>query len=438
MKGLNRGRHHAMRILFLSHFIPHPPTGGASLRNFNLIKQLACGNELHLLTFTQTNRHPTTEHIERSRQALASYCRQIEIVDVPSDRSRLRWCALLALNAFAPQPYSAWRFRSRRMLEAIDWHLDRFRYDLVHVDTIALAGYLPHLRGLPAVLNHHNVESALLLRRAATERNPAVRAYIALQGWKLRRAETRALTAFDGNIAVSALDKAELSARAPTANITVIPNGTDTRFFRPQPADESGPSLVFAGTMAWYPNADAMEFFARKIWPLIKRRVPGVTMNLIGASPPAEVRRLGERDPSFRVLGFVDDVRPYIAQAAVYVVPIRVGGGTRLKILDAMAMGKAIVSHPIGAEGLDLAQDKEILIAAEPERFAQQVVALLHDRSRRQQLARAARARAVASYAWDRIAPRLERCYRDVTAARHGTGRQSAATAHAGPPNEHA
>lgn len=300
------------------------------------------------------------------------------------------------------------------MEQAIEDQIARHTFDIVHVDTIALAGYLKNLNGLPAVLNHHNVESTLLLRRAATEKNPATRAYIGLQGRKLRRTEQRALSAFDGNISVSDLDGQELSELNPKATICVVPNGTDTEFFKPIDGVDEDLSLVFAGSMAWYPNGDAMILFGEKIWPLIKRELPDIQMNLIGSRAPAEVVKLGQVDSQFKVLGFVDDVRPTIARAAVYVVPIRVGGGTRLKILDAMAMGKAIVSHPIGAEGLDVTDGKDIVIAEEPELFAKRVVELVRDVKSRQLISAQARKSVVEKYSWSTIIPKMEQFYQEI------------------------
>lgn len=404
-----------MRILFVSHFIPHPPTGGASLRNFNIVKELSRNNSVHLVTFTQRDRHPTRERIEKSREVLKEYCKEITIVEVPSDNSALRWYSMLGLNLLSREPYSAWRFWSPKMVQAIQEQINKHKFDIVHVDTIALAGYLKSLNGLPAVLNHHNVESTLLLRRAATERNPATRAYIGLQGQKLRRAEQQALSAFDGNISVSDLDGRELAELNPAATICVVPNGTDTDFFKPIDGVEVDLSLVFAGSMAWYPNGDAMILFGEKVWPLIKRELPDITMNLIGSRAPAEVVKLGETDSQFKVLGFVDDVRPTIARAAVYVVPIRVGGGTRLKILDAMAMGKAIVSHPIGAEGLDVTDGKDIIIAEDPEMFARRVVELVRDVNLRTAISLQARKSVVEKYSWSTIIPKMERFYQEIS-----------------------
>ncbi len=404
-----------MRILFVSHFIPHPPTGGASLRNYNIVKELSRNNSVHLVTFTQRDRHPTRERIEKSREVLKYFCEEISIIDVPSDFSSLKWYSLLGFNLFSREPYSAWRFWAPQMAQAITDQINRHRFDIVHVDTIALAGYIKYLTGLPAVLNHHNVESTLLIRRAATEKNPATRAYIGLQGRKLRRAEQKALGQFDGNISVSELDSQELLALNPAATVRVVPNGTDTEFFKPIDGTKEDSSLVFAGSMAWYPNGDAMILFGERIWPLIKKEIPDITMNLIGSRAPAEVIRYGQEDDNFKVLGFVDDVRPTIAKAAVYVVPIRVGGGTRLKILDAMAMGKAIVSHPIGAEGLDVTDGKDIIIAEEPELFAKRVVELVRNEQKRRLISDQARKTVIEKYSWSTIIPKMEDFYRDIS-----------------------
>ncbi len=403
-----------MRILFISHFVPYPATTGASLRNFNILKEMSRTNQVHLLTFAQRERGSRPGNAKLYNEELEKYCQDVVVINVPTDCSRLKWYSLLAFNIFSTAPYSAWRFRSSEMVRAIGDQLKKHSFDAIHIDTIALAQYLMHLRGLPAVLNHHNVESNLLLMRAHNERNLVVKTYVAIQGLKLRKAEKKAVNRFHGNICVSELDRNELLKLNPEANVRTVPNGTDTEYFSPVIGVQESASLVFAGAMSWYPNRDAMLFFGDRIWPFIRRAVPGVTMNLIGSSPPIELVKLGQRDNQFKVLGFVDDVRPTIAEAAVYVVPIRVGGGTRLKILDAMAMGKAIVSHPIGAEGLDVTDGTDIVIAQEPEEFARSVIELLQGGERRQVLGQNARKTAVAKYSWPRIIPRLEDYYREI------------------------
>ncbi len=404
-----------MRILFLSHFLPYPPTAGAALRNYNLLKGLGSRNEVHLLTFARPLTHPDEKSVEISRRHMQKHCRSVTVLNLPTDKHRLRWYALLLLNIFSRDAYSTWQFYSRQMKRAITDAVTQSKFDIVHVDTIALAGYASRLHGLPAVLNHHNVESQLLLRRAATTRNVFLKAFLKLQGRKLARAERRETANFVGNICVSKSDCEELRQVSRAAVCRVISNGTDVEYFQPQPGLEVAPSLVFTGSMSWYPNAQGMLHFAKSIWPQIKKEMPETTMHLIGSNPPPEIIRVGERDPHFKVLGFVDDVRPIIAQASVYVVPISVGGGTRVKILDAMAMGKAIVSLPVGAEGLEVTDGKEIVIARESSDFAEAVVSLLRDEARRRSLGSCARETVVAKYSWTGIVPLLEEFYHEAS-----------------------
>lgn len=407
-----------MRILFLSHFVPYPPTDGASLRNYNLIRGLSAAHEVHLLTFHQRVHQDNSAKLKASAEAMQRYCADLEILGLPTDRNRLLRISALGSNLLFERPFSAQRFRCRRMMEAIRRRVRTGAFDIVHVDTVALWEYLDCLGNVPSVLNHHNVESALLRRRAATERNRLIRSYLALQARKVLEAERQAINRFDGNIAVSEVDAEELRAIAGGGLIRVIPNGTDTDYFAPSHAVSETTSVVFVGSMSWYPNRDAMGLFAREIWPIVRREIPNVQMNLVGAHPPAELIALGKRDPGFRVLGYVDDARPFMDKAAVYVVPIRVGGGTRLKILDAMAKGKAIVSHPVGAEGLAVTDGVDIVIAGDPQAFARRIIELIRDPARRAQLGTRARQTALRLYSWSSVVPRLSEFYDFVAATR--------------------
>jgi glycosyltransferase involved in cell wall biosynthesis len=197
-------------------------------------------------------------------------------------------------------------------------------------------------------------------------------------------------------------------------NARIVPNGVDTEFFKPldEPTEEN--SLVFVGGMTWYPNLDAMQYFTREIWHLIKAEVPDLTMNLIGRKPQQNILEFAEQEPGFRPLGFQDDVRPHVHKSAVYVVPIRVGGGTRLKILDAMAMGKAIVSTSIGCEGIDVTDGVDIVIADSARDFATKTIQLLRDRTMRDEIGRNARKKAIERYSWTTIYPELDYVYREV------------------------
>ncbi len=255
----------------------------------------------------------------------------------------------------------------------------------------------------------------MMLRRARIEEHPLKRLYFWQEGLRLRRYERRVCPRFDLNITCSSLDTQRLERVAPGVAVAEVPNGVDTEYFRPNADLEHSRSLVFAGNMSWYPNAAAMLFFADRVWPALKAKLPGVTMDVIGGSPPPRLSALAARDKEFRVRGFVPDVRPYIGRAAAYVCPIMDGGGTKLKILDALAMGKAIVAHPIACEGIDVQDGRDVIFAREPDEFVESIARLLDSPELKSQLALNARALAESSYSYSFIGRRLvsaiERCH---------------------------
>jgi glycosyltransferase involved in cell wall biosynthesis len=193
-----------------------------------------------------------------------------------------------------------------------------------------------------------------------------------------------------------------------------IPNGVDLKYFYQLNLDKEKHSLIFAGGMKWYPNRSAMLFFADKVWPLLKKEVPDVKMTVIGREPPAEIMSLARNDEHFRVTGFVDDVRPYIDKTMVYVCPIQDGGGTRLKVLDALAMGKPIVAHPIALEGIDIEPEKHVLVARTPEEFVSQIVRLFRDSSLYRRLSEEGRRLVLEKYDFEKIGEKLSRAYNEV------------------------
>lgn len=400
-----------MKILIIAHKVPYPPRGGATLRNFNLMKECSEANEIHLMTFTQEPYLRDPAELRKSIDGLKQYCKHVEVFRIPSDDNKLKWYLLLFLNLFSLMPYSVWRFRSPKMIRAIKDHLKKHSFDLIEIGTIALVQYARLAPDLPKLLIHHNVESELLYRRSKGAGNWLTRIYLALQAYKLRRLEKMALKSFDHHTAVSERDKDVLKKSCPGADITVIDNGVDTDYFVPSDQPVNPNTLVYAGSMLWYPNAEAMIYFAKEIWPRLKKSVPSITMNLVGSNPPKELVELGQKDSNFKLYGFVDDVRPYVLNSAVYIVPITVGGGTRLKILDAMAMGKAIVSTSIGCEGIKTVDGENIMIADSPEQFCQKILSVLNDENLRKCLGAKARQTAEEHYSWKKIAPRLNDIY---------------------------
>jgi glycosyltransferase involved in cell wall biosynthesis len=230
------------------------------------------------------------------------------------------------------------------------------------------------------------------------------------------RFEDRTIRRFDGILAVSNADRDTFGRLYPGAAarpIHVVPTGVDTAFFAPagDAPEAASPaasrSLIFTGSMDWLPNEDAMAFFCRDILPLLRSEEPDVTISIVGRAPTPAVRRLAS-EHGVTVTGRVDDVRPYMRDAAVYVVPLRIGGGTRLKIFEAMAMAKAVVSTTVGAEGLPVTAGEHLLIADEPRGFARGVVRLLRDIDKRRAVEQAARQLVVSKYDWSVVAGDLE------------------------------
>jgi glycosyltransferase involved in cell wall biosynthesis len=234
----------------------------------------------------------------------------------------------------------------------------------------------------------------------------------------MRRAEARVCRRATLTIAVSDTDRALLAATAPGARVCAIPTGVDPAYFAPNGNREVPDTLIFTGSMDWYPNEDAIVHFTEAILPRIRREVPDVTMAVVGRDPTPRLRAVAA-GAGVRVTGTVDDVRPYVAKAAVYVVPLRVGGGTRLKIFEALAMGKALVSTRVGAEGLPLVSGEHVLLADDPADFARAVVSLLRDPPRRRALGLAARRLVEERYTWAQVAREFEtRCEEALSHAR--------------------
>jgi glycosyltransferase involved in cell wall biosynthesis len=279
------------------------------------------------------------------------------------------------------------------------------------MDSLDLAFCLPLLPLTRVVCGHHNVESSLLQRRSDVEEPGLRRAYIRYQARLMEREERRWCPAVRLNVMVSAADAKLLIGIAPGSSATVVPNGVDTHQYRPEPP--GGQGLVFVGGTGWFPNRDALHYFATEILPLIRERtdVPVVWVGHADDSARMVARRAG-----ITMTGYVEDIRPSVHAAGCFVVPLRVGGGTRLKILDAWAMGRAVVSTSIGCEGLAAVDGKNIMIRDDPQSFATAVVQILENPDLQQALGRSARDTAESNYSWDAIGRDMLRQYAQVGA----------------------
>ncbi|HEY1890286.1 MAG TPA: glycosyltransferase family 4 protein [Steroidobacteraceae bacterium] len=417
-----------MKVLWFSHLVPYPETGlGVLQRSYHLVRELARAHQVYLLAFVQRKiiaelLGDVDAGLQKAHEHLGQYCTRVQFLPIPSDGSRLGMTWLAARSLVGAHPYTIrWLLSRKAQRVASDWNAS-IDFDVVHFDTLSLAPYRNIFTRGAKSLDHHNIESAMMLRRARIEKHPLKRVYFWQEGLRLQQYERRVCPQFDLNITCSHLDTERLIDLAPALNATEVPNGVDTDYFRPDGEPQHPLSLVFAGNLSWYPNAAAMHFFAESVWPALKKEIPGVTMDVIGASPSPRLLTLAARDKDFRVHGFVPDVRPYINRAALYVCPIMDGGGTKLKILDALAMAKPIVAHPVACEGIGVRDGHDVLFARESDDFVRTIVTLLGNPQTRQQLSVNARLLAESSYSHRvigrKLVSELERCHERYVANR--------------------
>jgi glycosyltransferase involved in cell wall biosynthesis len=392
------------RVLWLCHFLPFPATGhGALQRTHQLLVRTARRHEVGVIAFARAETVAERETIDRARRELGPHLAFLDIVPLESgawQRGRIA-AAIKALVS----PASFWELWLDRRAgrSAVADRRRSFRPDVVHLDTVLLAPYLDQLTTEPTVVTHHNIESDLLADRTSVMPR-ATRWFMAREAAKVATRERAVAPLVSANVVVSADDGARLRELAPSARTVVVPNGVDTNFFRMDPdVDARDRSLVFAGGMDWYPNRIAMEWLANDVWPVLARDRPDRTLTVIGKAPPPALVALGQRDSRVRVTGFVPDVRPYVLQSAIYICPIHVGGGTRLKVLDALAMGRPLVSTSVGVSGLGLRDGIEYLRAETAEDFARCVRRLEDDPELRTSLASAGRQVVTSRFAWDRV-----------------------------------
>ncbi len=399
------------KLLFLTPDLPYPPHQGAAIRTYNLIKNLAPRHEVHLLSFVQGK-----DEAERL-ESLSPYCATVATVRAPSRSTVHRALSVL----FSSSPDMALRLPSSSFTDQLRILLDRERFDFVQVEAIEIARYGLAIREMrtssqPRVV-FDDINAEYLLQRRAFEtdiRHPSrwLPAFYSLIQWqKLQRYEKDACQRLDRTVVVSEADARALRQLLPDLHCFVVPNGVDSSYFLPSsPEAESDTVLVFTGKMDFRPNIDAVLWFVQEVLPLIRQAIPEARFNVVGRNPHPRLRAVREI-PGVNLTGYVSDVRPYVAEAAVYVVPLRVGGGTRLKLMEAMAMGKAIVSTSLGCEGIDVSHQRELLIADDPPTFARAVVGLMKDRNRRRRLQITARSVAESEHDWSQITPLLERVY---------------------------
>ena len=400
--------HFDMRLLFLTPQFPYPPHKGTTLRNYNIMAGLARQHTIDLLSFAD-------DLAARPSSPLDRLCRRIATVPQPKRPTSRRAFDTL-LSPWPDMGLRLWSPDFYRQLAA--WRSDG-AYDVIQVEGLELARYVLSERAQECIVfDDHNAE--YLLQKRIAEAEIAARGwnagalYSSIQWRKLRRFERRVCRRADRVVCVSEADALALQQIDLSLQPQVIPNGVDTEFYRREvitPLALPPHSLVFTGTMDFRPNVDAMMWFAQEVLPEVKRAVPDVRLYIVGQRPHARLDAL-RADPAITITGAVDDTRPYTVAADAYVVPLRMGGGTRLKLLEAMALEAPLVSTTLGAEGFAVKHGQELLLADDAAAFAHAIEDLLTNRDQALRLGEAGRAFAVQYYDWQRIVPQFEEVYR--------------------------
>jgi glycosyltransferase involved in cell wall biosynthesis len=396
-----------VHILFVTPNLPIP-TSSARVRPFNLIKQLATRHQVSVLSFIQPSEY-------RLLEALEPYCQRIELVPLGSFRhlgkwrNRVRGWLLLLLG---PRPSALYTFPVKMMREPLRNMVQTSDLDVAHFEQLYLAGLRSEVRQLPAVLGEQNVEFQVIKNLQQVSSSPIHKIRDELSWRKMLAFETRSIRQFPVCLAVSEQDARLLRKISGGTEVRVVTNGVDTRAFAPEDSglERRADTVLFFGTLNYGPNRDGIKRFCRDVWPVIHSARPDARLEIVGIDPSPDVMVLNEL-PGVEVTGFVPDIRSKLWTATLGIAPLRWGGGTRLKILEALAAGCPVVSTSAGAEGLDLKDGREILIADTADEFARAVIDLLQDPAKRAELSAAGQHSVAAKYDWSVIAQQLEKAY---------------------------
>lgn len=401
-----------MKVLFVTPFLPSPPRFGGQRRLDGVMRSLAKTHELSVLAFNASD-----EFRQQSLEATQSYCKHVitfpDLEFADSRRKRLLQArSLVSTHSFEHLLMVRRREFSARLRELVD----SGAFDIIQIEFAQMAAFqfpAVHGRRFRTVLDEHNIEYDIVRRTSEAEATVTRRLYSSIDWRKLKREERGAWRRLDGVAVTSQRDADVLRQLEPETKLVVVPNGVDVTEFQPSqhPSPTQPNHLLFFGAMNYYPNREGIGYFVEQILPLIVARRPDTKLWIVG---PGADQLMTLRGPNIEVTGFVDQIGPYIESAAAVVVPLRLGGGTRLKIVEAMAKGKAIVSTRIGAEGIDVIDGRHALLADEPQAFADQVERVLASRELAASLGRAARQLAVEHYSWPAVVSRLERFYEEL------------------------
>ncbi len=397
-----------MKILFVHKQILFPHDTGGKIRALNIVRHLAKWHDLTYLC----NIRPGQEESAREMLDLGLRLEAIPKHDAP--RLSPAFYRDLSRNLLSPHPFAVARNYDPELKRRATELARSERFDLAICDTVQMARHVAGLDVPTKVLFQHNVEAQILERHARASSGRLRSSYMAIQGRRMRRFESGCGGDFDAVVAISELDRQAFERDYGWSHVEAIETSVDLTYFRPAATPEVPGRVAFVGSMDWLPNEDGVRHFVRHSWPSIRHAVPEASFQVVGRNPPPAVVALSGRD-GIEVVGTVPDVRPHLAEAAVTVVPLRVGGGTRLKIFEAMAMGKPVISTSIGAEGLPVEHGRHLILVDDPSEFAAAVTSLLADPGRRAALGRAALDLVAGRFGTESVARQFDRiCRRAV------------------------
>jgi polysaccharide biosynthesis protein PslH len=388
------------RLLFLAHLLPWPLEGGGQIKSYHTLRILASQYDVTLFAFIRSEK-------ERENIApLLPLCSGgVETVLLPRGKARdvrIALSSLLTGRSFLIQ-----RDDSPEMRHKIHAAISSKKFAALHIDHLQIAHLVPeNTAGCRVILDNHNIEYRIPQRIAETPGgNPLIRWYAGTEWPRLRSFEQQTVRRTDHTFTVSEEDAVGLRELAPESKerISAVPIGVDLDYFHIATRKPHSKTLLSIGTMYWPPNVDAMLYFYAEIWPKIKARTPDARLNIVGARPTEAIRALGENDAAIHVTGLVPDVRPYAEDCAAFIVPLRSGSGMRVKILNAMSMGLPVVSTTIGAEGIEVTHEQDILLADGSEAFAEAVLRLITEPGLGERLGAAGRQLMEERYSWEAV-----------------------------------
>lgn len=389
-----------MKILWICPFFLHPTDRGAQIRTLGTLKELHKRHEIH---FAALNDSRNLEGPKRSSEYAS---RHIAVEHSAPGRRSLAIVPQLAASILNPMPLAVSRYRSEELRRRIAALIASEGYDSIVCDFLAAA---PNLGDLgQCILFQHNVETTIWQRHVAQSGSLAKKLFFQMQAKKMEAYEREICRAAKHVIAVSEIDASRMRTMFGIDSVTSVPTGVDVEYFAPRKAAPSTSDIVFCGSMDWLPNVDAVEFFISEVLPLIRSRLPGTTFTIAGRSPDARVLHAAEGLDGVCVTGKVEDMRPYLWGSKISIVPIRIGGGTRLKIYECMAAGVPVVSTTVGAEGLRYSDGQDIVLADDPAGLAEACTRLLIDDAARRSIAQRAMWRACNEFSWGAVSREFE------------------------------